>query len=136
MAKTLSIAVSMSLKNVASFHGLAPIAGVAAYFLGIGIQGCRFRASRSLSRMQRPIPAIWSYGHAGVGTIQHLTGEAQATRIAVAEPPYKQMLIEAGMEAPLDSNPEEVAESLQAKRQKFPFSWRRLAEIGSITTER
>ena len=30
----------------------------------------------------------------------------------------------------------EKAESLQPKPQKFPFSWRRLAETGSITTER
>src|SRR6476620_7824744 len=30
----------------------------------------------------------------------------------------------------------EFAESLQPKPQKFPFSWRRLAETGSSTTER
>src|SRR3981189_395537 len=37
---------------------------------------------------------------------------AQATRMAVAEPTYRQMLIDAGMEAPLDSNPEAFRRSL------------------------
>ena len=39
---------------------------------------------------------------------------AQATRTAVAEPTYKQMLIDAGMEAPLDSNPERFRQTLAA----------------------
>jgi hypothetical protein len=39
---------------------------------------------------------------------------AQATRMAVAEPTYRQMLIDAGMEAPLDSNPETFRQSLAA----------------------
>jgi tripartite-type tricarboxylate transporter receptor subunit TctC len=39
---------------------------------------------------------------------------AQASRMAVAEPTYKQMLIEAGMEAPLESNPEAFRQSLAA----------------------
>jgi hypothetical protein len=34
--------------------------------------------------------------------------------MAVAEPTYKQMLIDAGMEAPLDSNPETFRQSLAA----------------------
>jgi tripartite-type tricarboxylate transporter receptor subunit TctC len=39
---------------------------------------------------------------------------AQATRTAVAEPAYKQMLIDAGMESTLDSNPEKFRRSLAA----------------------
>ncbi|MEA2946382.1 MAG: hypothetical protein QOI40_1712 [Alphaproteobacteria bacterium] len=39
---------------------------------------------------------------------------AQATRMAVAEPTYRQMLTDAGMEAPLDSNPEAFRQSLAA----------------------
>ena len=39
---------------------------------------------------------------------------AQATRMAVAEPSYKQMLIDAGMEAPPDPNPETFRQSLAA----------------------
>ncbi len=39
---------------------------------------------------------------------------AQATRMAVAEPAYKQMLSDAGMEAPPDSNPETLRLSLAA----------------------
>jgi tripartite-type tricarboxylate transporter receptor subunit TctC len=39
---------------------------------------------------------------------------AQATRKAVAEPGYRQMLIDAGMEAPLNSGPETFRESLAA----------------------
>jgi tripartite-type tricarboxylate transporter receptor subunit TctC len=39
---------------------------------------------------------------------------ALATRMAVAEPTYRQMLIDAGMEAPLDSNPETFRQSLAA----------------------
>ena len=38
---------------------------------------------------------------------------AQPTRMAVAEP-YKQMLVDAGMEAPLDSHPETFRQSLAA----------------------
>jgi tripartite-type tricarboxylate transporter receptor subunit TctC len=39
---------------------------------------------------------------------------AQATRTAVGEPAYKQMLIEAGIEPTLDSNPEKFRRSLAA----------------------
>ena len=39
---------------------------------------------------------------------------AQATRTAVAEPAYQQMLIDAGMESALDSNPEKFRRSLAA----------------------
>jgi len=39
---------------------------------------------------------------------------AQATRTVVAEPPFKQMLIDAGIEPTLDSNPEKFRRSLAA----------------------
>ena len=39
---------------------------------------------------------------------------AQASRMTVAEPAYKQMLIDAGMEAPPDSNSEAFRQSLAA----------------------
>jgi tripartite-type tricarboxylate transporter receptor subunit TctC len=39
---------------------------------------------------------------------------AQATRTAVGEPAYKQMLIDAGIEPTLDSNPEKFRRSLTA----------------------
>jgi tripartite-type tricarboxylate transporter receptor subunit TctC len=39
---------------------------------------------------------------------------AEATRTAVAEPAYKQMLIDAGIEPTLDSNPEKFRQSLAA----------------------
>jgi tripartite-type tricarboxylate transporter receptor subunit TctC len=39
---------------------------------------------------------------------------AHASRTAVAEPAFKQMLIEAGIEPTLDSNPDKFRESLAA----------------------
>jgi tripartite-type tricarboxylate transporter receptor subunit TctC len=39
---------------------------------------------------------------------------AQATRTAVAEPAYKQMLIDAGIEATIDSSPDKFRRSLAA----------------------
>ena len=39
---------------------------------------------------------------------------AQATRKAIAEPVFQQMLIDAGIEATLDSNPEKFRQSLAA----------------------
>ena len=195
---------------------LDPIAGVAAYFLGIAVHpAVPVQSLKELIAYAKANPGKLSYGHAGVGTIQHLTGElfkslngtpdilqvpyrgtgpaitdlvsgqvpmgivgvtgqvlefhrsnkmrvlavtgptrlmaapdlptaaelglpgmtvtgsigllapagtpigiieqiAQATRTAVAEPAYKQMLIDAGMEAPLDPNPEKFRQSLAA----------------------
>ena len=195
---------------------LAPIAGAALYFLGIAIHpAVPVQSLKDLVAYAKANPGKLSYGHAGVGTIQHLTGElfksltgtpdivqvpyrgtgpaiadlvagqipigivgvtgqvlelhragklrvlavtsptrltaapelptagelgfpgmtvtgsigllapagtsmeiieqiAQATRMAVAEPTYKQMLIDTGMEAPLDSNPETFRQSLAA----------------------
>lgn len=46
-----------------------------------------------------------------VGIIEQV---AQATRTAIAEPAYRQMLIDAGIEATLDSNPEKFRQSLAA----------------------
>jgi tripartite-type tricarboxylate transporter receptor subunit TctC len=195
---------------------LDPIASVAAYFLGIAVHpAVPVQTLKELIAYAKANPGKLSYGHAGVGTIQHLTGElfkslngtpdilqvpyrgtgpaitdlvsgqvpmgivgvtgqvlefhrsnkmrvlavtgptrlmaapdlptaaelglpgmtvtgsigllapagtpigiieqiAQATRTAVAEPAYKQMLIDAGMEAPLDPNPEKFRQSLAA----------------------
>jgi tripartite-type tricarboxylate transporter receptor subunit TctC len=195
---------------------LDPIASVAAYFLGIAVHpAVPAQTLQELIAYAKANPGKLSYGHAGVGTIQHLTGElfkslagtpeivqvpyrgtgpvitdviggqvpmgivgvtgqvlefhrsgkmrvlavtgptrliaapelptaaelgfpgmtvagsigllapagtpveiieqiAQATRTAVAEPAYKQMLIDAGMESTLDSNPEKFRQSLAA----------------------
>jgi tripartite-type tricarboxylate transporter receptor subunit TctC len=195
---------------------LAPIAGAAAYFLGIAVHpSVPAQNINELIAYAKANPAKLSYGHAGVGTIQHLTGElfkslaatpdivqipyrgtgpaiadlvagqipvgivgvtgqvlelhragklrilavtsptrltaapelptaaelgfagmtvtgsigllapagtaaeiieqiAQATRMAVAEPTYRQMLIDAGMEAPVNSNPETFRQALAA----------------------
>jgi tripartite-type tricarboxylate transporter receptor subunit TctC len=46
-----------------------------------------------------------------VGIIEQV---AQATRTAIAEPAYQQMLIDAGIEATLDSNPQKFRQSLAA----------------------
>jgi tripartite-type tricarboxylate transporter receptor subunit TctC len=193
---------------------LDPIASVAAYFLGIAVHPTvPVQTLSDLVAYAKANPGKLSYGHAGIGTIQHLTGElfksltktpeivqvpyrgtgpaiadlvggqipmgivgvtgqvlelhrsdkmrvlavtgptrltaapnlptmaelgfpgmtvkgsigllapagtpvsiieqiAQATRAAVAEPAYRQMLIEAGMQATLDSNPEKFRQSL------------------------
>jgi tripartite-type tricarboxylate transporter receptor subunit TctC len=195
---------------------LAPIAGAAVYFLGIAVHPeVPVQSLKDLAAYAKANPGKLSYGHAGVGTIQHLTGElfksvagtpdivqvpyrgtgpaiadlvagqipmgivgvtgqvlelhragkmrvlavtspkrltaapelptagelgfpgmtvtgsigllapagtpmeiieqiAQATRMTVAEPAYKQMLIDAGMEAPPDSNSETFRQSLAA----------------------
>ena len=195
---------------------LDPIASVAAYFLGIAVHpAVPVQTLKELIAYAKANPGKLSYGHAGVGTIQHLTGElfkslagtpeivqvpyrgtgpvitdliggqvpmgivgvtgqvlefhrsgkmrvlavtgptrltaapelptaaelgfpgmtvtgsigllapagtpigiieqiAQATRTAVAEPAYQQMLIDAGMESTLNSNPEKFRRSLAA----------------------
>jgi tripartite-type tricarboxylate transporter receptor subunit TctC len=195
---------------------LDPIAGVAAYFLGIAVHpAVPVQTLKELIAYAKANPGKLSYGHAGVGSIQHLTGEllksltetpdivqvpyrgtgpaiadlisgqvpmgivgvtgqvlefhrtgkmrvlavtgpkrlvaapelptaaelgfpsmtvtgtigllapagtpigiveqiAQATRTALAEPAYQQMLIDTGMESTLDSNPEKFRRSLAA----------------------
>ena len=53
--------------------------------------------------------------HAPAGTpVGIIEQVAQATRTAIAEPAYQQMLIDAGIEATLDSNPEKFRQSLAA----------------------
>jgi tripartite-type tricarboxylate transporter receptor subunit TctC len=52
---------------------------------------------------------------APAGTRQGIIEQiAQATRTAIAEPAYQQMLIDAGIEPTLDSNPEKFRRSLAA----------------------
>lgn len=195
---------------------LVPIAGAANYFLGIATHpSVPVQNLNELIAYAKANPGKLSYGHAGVGTIQHLTGElfksltatsdivqvpyrgtgpaitdlvagqipmgvvgvtgqvlefhrtgkmrvlavtspthlaaapelpiaselgfpgmtvtgsigllaptgtatniieqiAQATRMAVADPAYRQLLLDAGMEAPVDPNPETFRQSLAA----------------------
>ena len=55
---------------------LDPIAGVAAYFLGIAVHpSVPVQTLKEFIAYAKANPGKLSYGHAGVGTIQHLTGE-------------------------------------------------------------
>ena len=46
--------------------------------------------------------------------VEIITQIAQATRTVIAEPAYKQMLLDAGMETPVDSSPEKFRQTLAA----------------------
>lgn len=55
---------------------LDPIASVAAYFLGIAVHpSVPVHTLQDLVTYAKAHPGKLAYGHAGVGTIQHLTGE-------------------------------------------------------------
>src|SRR5262245_21491838 len=80
----------------------------------------RLRAAPELATAaEQGFPGLVVMGSIGVLApsgmlIEIIEQIAQATRTAVAEPAYKQMLIDAGIEPTLDSNPEKFRHSLAA----------------------
>ena len=72
---------------------LDPIASVAAYFLGIAVHpDVPVQTLSELIAYAKANPGKLSYGHAGVGTIQHLTGELFKSITAtpgVVQVPYR-----------------------------------------------
>src|SRR5207253_2393587 len=112
---------------------LDPIAAVAANVLCIAVHpSVPVRSLKELVVYAKANPGKLSYGHAGLGSIQQPTRQlskslapagtppaiieqiAQATRTAAAEPAWQQMLIDAGIEPVVDSNPEAFRRSLAA----------------------
>ena len=72
---------------------LDPIAGVAAYFLGLAVHpSVPVQTLKELIAYAKANPGKLSYGHAGVGTIQHLTGELFKSLTAtpdIVQVPYR-----------------------------------------------
>jgi tripartite-type tricarboxylate transporter receptor subunit TctC len=71
---------------------LDPIASVAGYFLGIAVHpSLPVQNLAGLIAYAKTNPGRLSYGHAGVGTIQHLTGELfkSATGTDIVQIPYR-----------------------------------------------
>ena len=71
---------------------LDPVASVAVYFLGIAVHPSQpVQNLAELIAYAKSNPGKLSYGHAGVGTIQHLTGELlkSATGTDIVQIPYR-----------------------------------------------
>lgn len=71
---------------------LEPVASVALYFLGIAVHpSLPIRTLADLISYAKANPGKLSYGHAGVGTIQHLTGELlkSSTATEIVQIPYR-----------------------------------------------
>ena len=72
---------------------LDPIASVAAYFLGIAVHpSLPAQTLKEFIVYAKANPSKLSYGHAGVGTIQHLTGELFKSLVGtpdIVQVPYR-----------------------------------------------
>src|SRR5262245_60889982 len=71
---------------------LDPVASIAVYFLGIAVHpSLPIQNLADLVAYAKAHPGKLSYGHAGVGTIQHLTGELlkSATATDIIQIPYR-----------------------------------------------
>jgi len=65
---------------------LDPITGVAAYFLGIAVHpAVPAQTLKELIAYAKANPGKLAYGHAGVGTIQHLSGELFKSLVGAPE---------------------------------------------------
>jgi tripartite-type tricarboxylate transporter receptor subunit TctC len=65
---------------------LDPIAGVAAYFLGVAVHpSLPVQTLKELIAYAKANPGKLSYAHSGIGTIQHLTGELLKSLAAAPE---------------------------------------------------